>query len=199
LGFAPPAERRYAGSSVLRAVVLSFVLLLCGAARAQPARGIPRPFVPGMPATSDPGRLARRAAIAGLVGAGLMLAGTLAIELADQPESEGVTRGVHLGFTALAAPLVAFAAYTVRRREGSEGDAVLRQMGWAFYAAAITLGVSQWYDALNDHHVPSGLGYLYGSLAVLSLLPQCFDAYISGRSARFPLLVVTPVGLLAKF
>jgi drug/metabolite transporter (DMT)-like permease len=155
--------------------------------------------MPGMPAPSDPGRLARGAAIAGLVGAGVMIAGTLAIELADRPASEDVTRGLHLGFTALAAPLVAYAAYTVRRRERVEGNAVLRSMGWGFYASAIALGVAQWYDALHDRNIPHGYGYLYGSLAVLSLLPHCFDAYITARSARVPLLVVMPNGLLAKF
>jgi hypothetical protein len=129
-----------------------------------------------------------------------MLSGTLAIELVDQPKSEGITRGIHLGVTALATPLVAWASYSARRHDDSEGGAALRLMGWGLYAGSIALGVSQWYEALNHHSVPSGLGYLYGAMAVLSLLPHCFDAYMASRSARVPnLLVVTPMGLVAKF
>lgn len=154
-----------------------------------------------MPGTSssEPGRLARVAAIAGLAAAGLMLSGTLAIELVDKPQSEGVTRGLHLGLTAIAAPLVAWASYTVRQRERVDGALALRAMGWTFYASAIALGVGQFYNALHDVPVPRGYGYMYGSLAVLSLLPHCFDAYITARSANVPVLVVTPLGLVAKF
>jgi drug/metabolite transporter (DMT)-like permease len=172
---------------------------VCGAASAQSRPLGPRalPFVAAPP---DPGHLARSAAIAGLVGAGLMFSGTLAIELADRPRSEGVTRGLHLGLTALAAPLVAYASYTVRRRESGEGVEALRAVGWAMYAAAIALGVAQFYDALHDRHIPTGLGYLNGGLAVMSLLPHCFDAYISARGARIPTLIaLTPTGLIGTF
>jgi hypothetical protein len=128
-----------------------------------------------------------------------MLSGTPAIELVDRPHSERVTRGIHLGFTALAAPLVALASYSVRRSDSGDGVPVLRALGWGFYAGAIALGVGQWYSALHDQYVPPGLGYLYGSLAVLSLLPHCFDAYITARNARLPTLIVTPGGFVARF
>lgn len=147
----------------------------------------------------EPGRIARVSAIAGLVGAGLMLSGTLAIELANRPKSEGVTRGVHLGFTAVAAPLVAWASYRVRSGEFSDGSNPLRLLGWGFYASAIALGVSQWYDALRDQRPANAFGYLYGALAVLSLLPHCFDAYLAARSARLPTLIVAPSGVMMRF
>jgi hypothetical protein len=184
-------------TGVLRAVVLLLLSLVCGSASAQrvPASPLARQFI----GTHQPGRIARVSAIAGLVGAGLMLSGTLAIELSNRPKSEDITRGVHLGFTALAAPLVAWASYSVRNREAVDGSAPMRALGWGFYAGAIALGVSQWYDALQTNHAPTAFGYLYGALALLSLLPQCFDAYLAARGARVPSLLVTPAGVMARF
>lgn len=182
---------------MLRAVVLLVLSLACGAASAQPELATPlaRQFI----RSSQRGRIAHVSAIAGVVGAGLMLAGTLAIELADRPKSEDITRGVHLGFTALAVPLVAWASYAARNGEQADGTDALRLVGWGFYAGAIPLGVAQWYDALHEQRVPALFGYLYGSLALLSLLPHCFDAYLAARSARVPTLLVTPGGVMARF
>jgi hypothetical protein len=182
---------------VLPAVVLLLLSLACGSASAQPAPAtpLPRQFF----STRDPGRIAHVAAIAGVVGAGLMLGGTLAIELADRPKSEDVTRGLHLGFTALAAPLVAWASYSVRSSERTDGSNPLRAMGWGFYTGAIAFGVAHWYDALHGERIPSAYGALYGTLAILSLLPQCFDAYLAARSARVSSLVATPAGVMLRF
>lgn len=192
---------------MLRAAVFLLLSLACGAASAQSLGPSPvRSMGLHLPTREDParrarepGRIARVSAIAGVVGAGLMLSGTLAIQLAHRPGSEDVTRGVHLGFTALAAPLVAWASYAVRKPEAVEGSTAMRAMGWGFYASAIGLGVGQFYDALHERRVPSGLGYLYGTLALLSLLPHCLDAYLSAREARVPRLLITPVGLAAAF
>ncbi len=128
-----------------------------------------------------------------------MLSGTLAIQLSHRPGSEDVTRGIHLGFTALAGPLVAWGSYAVRKREIVEGSAAMRAMGWGFYASAIGLGVGQFYDALHERRIHNGLGYLYGTLALLSLLPHCLDGYLTAREARVPRLLVTPMGVIAPF
>lgn len=148
---------------------------------------------------AEPGRLARVSAIAGLVGAGLMLSGTLAIQLTDRPGSEDVTRGLHLGFTVLAAPLVAWGSYVVRKNELAEGSAPMRALGWGFYTSAIGLGVGQLFDALHERRINGGLSYLYGALALMSLLPHCLDAYLTARGARVPRLLVAPFGVVAPF
>jgi hypothetical protein len=193
---------------VLRAVVLLLVSLVCGASSAQPPLTPPSiaPLsAPGMAREQisrpgrEQGRLARVSAIVGVVGAGLMLSGTLAIQLVDRPGSEDVTRGIHLGFTALAAPLVAWGSYAVRKSELAEGSAPMRALGWGFYASAIGLGVGQLFDALQERRIHRGLGYLYGTLALLSLLPHCLDAYLTARGARVPRLLVTPFGVVAPF
>jgi hypothetical protein len=198
-----PALRR---ARVLRAVVLVLVTLVCGAASAQQRMPLvlPMPMPTGAAerARPEPGRAARVAAISGVVGAGLMIAGTLAIELSDHRESEAITRGIHLGFTAIAGPIVALTSFMVRRRGGSEGSLPMRTLGWAFYTSAIAFGVAQWYAALHDQPIRPGLGYLYGTFAVLSLLPQSFDAYLVARVARARARVwvrATPAGVVGTF
>jgi hypothetical protein len=130
------------------------------------------------------GRFARAAAITGLVSAGLLLGGAITIATVDDPESERITRGLHLGFTAVAAPFVAFGAYSARRGSALFAGRRVRAVGWIAYAGAIASGVAQWYGAFHGDQAPAALTITGGAMGALSVLPQAWDAYLSGRHAR---------------
>jgi hypothetical protein len=166
-----------------------------GGVRAPP----PPPIVVSSARAPRAARFAHVAAIAGVVSAGLLLGGSVAIAVVDDPGSERVTRGVQLGFTALAAPCVAFAAYRARRGAFlSEGRRV-RTLGWAAYAGAIALIVAQWYGAFHDAETSPGLTVAGGALGALSVLPQAWDAYLSARQARMRSLRLSASGLTLRF
>jgi hypothetical protein len=149
----------------------------------------------------EAGRFARVAAFVGVVSAGLLLGGSIAIAVVDDPGSERVTRGVQLGFTALAAPLVAFGAYSARRGTARLEGGSVRALGWAAYTVAIATGVAQWYDAFHDTQPSTGVTIALGALGALSVLPHAWDAYLCARYARIRTLQLglSPLGLSLRF
>src|SRR5690606_2538147 len=113
------------------------------------------------PIAGTEGRFAHAAALTGVVSAGLLLGGAIAIAAVDDLDSERVTRGVQLGFTALAAPFVAFGAYSARRGGAPLGGRRVHTVGWIAYGGAIALGVQQWYGALHGIRTPAGLSVAF--------------------------------------
>jgi hypothetical protein len=159
------------------------------------------PPLPSRAHAGEAGRFARTAAFVGVVSAGLLLGGSIAIAVVDDPGSERVTRGVQLGFTALAAPLVAFGAYSARRGTGRLGGGRVRALGWTAYTVAIATGVSQWYGTFHDMQASPGLTIAFGALGALSVLPHAWDAYLCARYARMRTLRLglSPFGLSLRF
>jgi hypothetical protein len=178
---------------------LSLASNLTLAQSAPPALGVPP--LPSRAHAGEAGRFARVAAFVGVVSAGLLLGGSIAIAVVDDPGSERVTRGVQLGFTALAAPSVAFGAYRARRETGRLEGGRVRALGWAAYTVAIATGVSQWYGAFHDTQASPGLTIALGALGAFSVLPHAWDAYLCARHARMRTLQLglSPFGLSLRF
>ena len=152
-------------------------------------------------APSHAGRFARVASWVGLVAGGLLLSGSIAIALVDDRDSESVTRGLHLGLSAAAAPFVALGGWTARKRAKVEGYDVTRKLGWASYTGAIALGAGAFYGSFNDIPTSKSLTIGGGVLAAMSVLPLAFDAYVCARHAHLRELqfVVTPLGISGRF
>ena len=129
-------------------------------------------------------RFAHAGALLGVVSAGLVLGGSIAIAVVDDVPSERVTRGLWLGYVAVAPPLVAFSAWLARRESGHHGYRGLRRFGWVAYSSAIAHGIYQFYGALHDERTPRGLTVLGGSMAALALLPHALEAFMAGRHVR---------------
>jgi hypothetical protein len=172
---------------VLRWLVV-FGLSLASSVAAAQTQPFPHPTTalarPAPLRHASAGRFAHAASIVGVVSAGLLFGGSIAIAVVDDPDSEQVTRGVHLGYTVLAAPFVAFGAYHARRRAALAGKSSLRNLGWIAYTGAVAMGVAQWYGAFHDTPASRGLTIAGGAVAALSVLPHAFDAYLCARHAR---------------
>lgn len=189
---------------MLRWLVVLGLWLACSTAAAQTQLGWHSKSPPAARVSlgQHSGRFARAASIVGVVSAGLLFGGSVAIGVADHRESERVTRGLQLGYTVVAAPFVALGAFSARRRAGILGGrASLRTMGWIAYTAAVANGVAQWYGAFHDAPTSRGLTITGGVLAAMSLLPHAFDAYLCARHARLRDLGLTfsGLGLSARF
>jgi len=153
------------------------------------------------PRAPEAGRFAHAAAITGVVSAVLLLGGAIAIAAVDDPDSERITRGVHLGLTALAPPLVALGAYSARRGSVVLEGRRVRGLGWAAYAGAIGGGVGQWYGAFHDTQASPALTITVGALGAIAVLAQAWDAYLCARHARLRSLRLgfSPRGLALRF
>jgi hypothetical protein len=165
----------------------------------QPASAQPLSLLPLPSATSvaKAGRLGRSGALVGVVSAGLLLGGAIAIVAVEPPAHERVTRGLHLGYTALSTPFVAFTAYLTRRRSGADPRArrALRRIGWFAYALAVANDVALWYGAFHGQHDRDALTIGTGVLGAFAVLPQAFDAYMCARQARVRALGFSVSGL----
>lgn len=192
---------------MLRWLVALWLVLACGAASAQEAPGAApglvraarSPLPPLRP--GRPERFARTAAWVGILNGGLLLSGAVAIAVVDNRASEPVTRSVHLGLTALSAPLVALSSWTVRRRTRLKGVEAVRKLGWAAYAGAIAFGVGELYGTINDAPSSPTLTVVSGVLAAVSVLPHAFDAYVCARQSHVRNLWfrISPLGIAGGF
>lgn len=192
----------YARSAMLRWLLVLILSLASDAVLAQSdLRAAPAALAPPASRADTAGRFAHVAAIAGVVSAGLLLGGAVAIAALDDPGSEQVTRGLQLGYTALAAPFVAFGAYSARRSSALIEGRRVRTVGWIAYGGAIALGVSQWYGAFHETQSSPGLTIAFGALGALSVLPQAWDAYVCARYARLRSIRfgLSPFGLSLRF
>src|SRR5689334_299150 len=114
----------------MRALFVAFVLVLSAATsrahaqqtapaaptgRAEPpgpsARAVPQ-LMRALGPERDPGAFAQGAGVFGVVAAGALLGGSIAIAAVDDLHSERVTRGIWLGALALSTPLVALGGWT---------------------------------------------------------------------------------------
>ncbi len=118
----------------------------------------------------------------------MALGGSIAIATLNEHDHEPITRGVWVGYTALAVPVVALGSYTTRKRARVEGFSGLRVVGWSAYLGAVGNGVAQWYLALVDARPTPGFTIGVGALGLMAFLPHAFDAYASGRAARAKVL-----------
>ncbi len=196
-------------------LVMGLCWLAAGAARAQtqPAVGtclggsceLGAPVIPQQdiarrrtpPRGSAPG-----AAWSGAVSGALSLGGSIAIASLNDHESETITRGVWVGFTALSVPIVAIGSYTTRKRARVEGYRGIRTLGWTSYVGALSNGIAQWYLVLIDAKPTPGFTVGVGALGLMAFLPHAFDAYVSGRAARTKGLASmrpTPNGFAVRF
>lgn len=151
---------------------------------------------------SPPRGFATGAAWFGAVSGALSLGGSIAIASLNDHESETITRGVWLGYTALAVPIVAVGSYTTRKRARVEGYRGIRTLGWTSYVGALGNGIAQWYLVFIDAKPSPGFTVGLGVLGLMSLFPHAFDAYVSGRAARakgLASVVPTPGGLAVRF
>jgi hypothetical protein len=188
---------------VLRWLVVVGIWLASGLAAAQSGPWLATAPRPVLRPDGDAGRFARAASIVGVASAGLLLGGAIAIAVVDDPASERTTRGIQLGYTALAAPVVAFGAYSARRDARGVGlpSGRVRTLGWVAYSGAVATGVAQWYGAFHDLRTTPGLTIAQGVLAAFSVLPHAFDAYRCARFARLRALGigVSPFGVFGRF
>ena len=146
--------------------------------------------------------LARGAAWFGLLSGALSLGGSIAIASLNDREHEPITRGVWVGYTTLAVPLVAIGSYVTRKRARVEGVSGLRIMGWSAYLGAVSNGAAQWYLVLVDVRPTPGFTIGVGVIGLMSFLPHAFYAYVSGRAARskrFARITPTTNGLAVRF
>lgn len=151
---------------------------------------------------SSPRGFATGAAWFGAISGALTLGGSIAIASMDDREHEPITRGVWLGYTALAVPLVAIGSYTTRKRARVEGYRGIRTLGWTSYVGALSNGAVQWYLVLTDAKPSPGFTVGLGIMGLMSFLPHAFDAYVVGRAARVKGLVSvrpTPSGFAVRF
>jgi len=165
--------------------------------------------VPAVPLQQDvphepsaPHGAARGAAWFGLVSGALTLGGSIAIASLNDHEHETITRGVLLGYTALALPVVALGSFTTRKRARVDGIKPLRAVGWTAYVGTVTNGAAQWYLVWRDVKPSAGFTVGLGILGLMSFLPHAFDAYFSYRGARskgFARMSPTPSGLAVRF
>jgi hypothetical protein len=120
----------------------------------------------------------------GVLSGALSLGGSIAIASLDDHAHETLMRGVWVGYTALALPIVAIGSYTTRKRARVEGVRGLRTVGWTAYMGALGNGIAQWYLVFMDARPSTGFTVGVGALSLMAFLPHAFDAYISGRAAR---------------
>lgn len=163
----------------------------------------PKPRALALPRPRSSGRLARAAAIFGVISAGLSIGGAVAIAVVDDFDSEVVTRSIWLGQVATATPIVALSAYRARRGRAAKGVRSARALGWAAYSAAISQGVLQLALAAQGYRTKPALTIGASAFAALAVLPHAFDALVCARSARTqpPRAVVRPslTGLTITF
>jgi hypothetical protein len=138
----------------------------------------------------------------GAISGVLSLGGSIAIATLNDHEHETITRGLWLGYTALAVPVVAIGSYTTRKRARVEGYRGIRATGWTAYVGALSNGAAQWYLVFVDARPTPGFTVGVGVLGLMSFLPHAFDAYASGRAARakgLARLMPAPSGFAVRF
>jgi hypothetical protein len=139
----------------------------------------------------------------GLVSTALSVGGAVAIAAFDDVPSERITRGVWLGYTAAAVPIVALGSYITRKRAKLPGYKGLRVVGWLAYTGMLSNGAFMWYAAFQDAEQSWGLTVGLSALGLLALLPHSFEAYACGRQARIQRLLSrltpTPSGFGLRF
>ncbi|MFT3921628.1 MAG: hypothetical protein QM778_03750 [Myxococcales bacterium] len=150
---------------------------------------------------SPPRGFARGAAWFGLLSGALTLAGSVTIASVHDQASEPITRGVWMGYTALALPVVALGSFTTRKRARVDGLKPLRGLGWTAYAGAVTNGAAQFYLVLNDSRPSAGFTVGLGVISLMAFLPHAFDAFVSYRSARSRGFALAPTssGFVVRF
>lgn len=137
-----------------------------------------------------------------MVSAGLLWGGAIAIAWVDaSSDTERITRGLHLGFAAVAPPLVAFASFLERRRSGVSGVPTMQGFGWALYSFAIAGEVIGFYNAFHDIPTERWTTLLSGALGTLSVLAHSFDAFLCAREARMQRyrFAASPLGIFVRF
>jgi hypothetical protein len=149
----------------------------------RPTSGVRALYFRGSAPQRDPGKLARGGAIFGMVSAGLLLGGSIAIALVDDFASERSTRGAWVGLLAVSAPFVAVSGWSARRRMKVQGYKQLRVLGWTTWTLALANGVLQWYESFHHEQPPVAITMVLGGLGALALLPLSFDAFASGHRA----------------
>ena len=136
----------------------------------------------------DPERRARFAytgAALGVVGAGLVLGGAIAIGVVDQSlHSERISRGVWLGALVVTTPLVALSAYLARKASGTPGYKGVRRVGWLAYALGVSDGALLFAGTFNGVPRSRTLTIGAGVIGVFALLPHALEALQAGRSLR---------------
>jgi hypothetical protein len=149
-------------------------------------------------------RAAYGTAVFGFVSAGLMLGGSIAIAVDDAGprERQLLSRGLLLGYTALAVPAVAVGGLVIRRRAEVEGLPSVRMWGWVSYVGALLNGVLQVVVVERERPVGVGLTLAAGGLAALGASTFAFDALLSARRAharRLYGLELLPSGVRVRF
>ncbi|MDB4971903.1 MAG: hypothetical protein JWN48_244 [Myxococcaceae bacterium] len=171
-------------------------------ARARPQAS---PMPPGPRARTVPRRqrFAYTGAVLGSSSAALVLGGSIGIALANDIPSERVSRGVWLGYVAVATPLVAMSSWLASRESGYQGFKAVRRVGWLAYGLAVSDGALLWSSAFRHVYSPRLLTIGAGVFGVFALLPHALDALNAARSLRSKRLQqrlhVTGTGLLLRF
>jgi len=127
---------------------------------------------------------ARAGGILGVVSAGLLLGGGVAISVADDPDSEPMTRGLMLGVTGLSVPVVAILAWRTRERAAVPGFEAIRSWGWSVWSGATLVSALQWALVLGDDEFSPGLTLAGAGMGALAVSIHAVDAFASARRAR---------------
>jgi hypothetical protein len=158
----------------------------CGVVPRTQVFGQPVPPPSGDAPRPDPRmRFAYTGAVLGVVSAGLLLGGSIAIAELNAYHSERITRGVWVGYLGLSTGLVALSAHLARNSMGSsEASKATRRVGWTAFAFALTDGAILWAGSFRGFTHVDALTIGAGAIAVLALLPHALDALVAGRALR---------------
>ncbi|HEX5660839.1 MAG TPA: hypothetical protein VFX59_26780 [Polyangiales bacterium] len=157
----------------------------CGIVPRAQVFGQPVPAPSGKPPTVDPRqRFANTGAVLGLVSAGLVLGSSIAIAVADDLDSERVTRGVWVSYFAVSTGIVALSAHLGHRALGGSSSKAARGLGWTAFALALADGAILWAGAFQGYEDVDLLTIGAGVIGACALLPHALDAYVAGRGLR---------------
>jgi len=120
----------------------------------------------------------------GLASAALVLGGSVAIAIIDDPDSEPVTRGTVLGVATLSVPTLAILTAVTRRRAQVKGFSQVRAWAWAAWSGAVVNLSLQWFLALDDRSVTPGLTIGAGVMGALGPTIHALDALATARRAK---------------